>query len=68
MTAFRLLAPIPPMTLDAGCSITFEAIDPATGAAVTGVSISFATIYATNNTALEPSAETTDLLAFVPDG
>lgn len=54
MAAFQLPASIPPMTLDAGCTITFEAIDPDTGAAVTGVTISAAAIYATNVTPGDP--------------
>jgi len=48
VTAFQLLASLPPLSLDAGCTITAEAIDPDTGAAVTGVTISSFTIYATN--------------------
>jgi hypothetical protein len=46
----QLIGPLPAITLDAGCTVTFEAIDPDTGAAVTGVAITSATIYATNDT------------------
>jgi hypothetical protein len=45
----QLAASIPPLTLDAGCTITVEAIDPTTGAAVTGVTVSQVTIYADNS-------------------
>jgi hypothetical protein len=48
MTAYQLIGGLPAVTLDAGCTVTFEAIDPDTGAAVTGVAITQATIYATN--------------------
>jgi hypothetical protein len=44
----QLAASIPPLTLDAGCTITVEAIDPTTGAAVTGITVSNVTIYADN--------------------
>ena len=49
MTAWQLIGPLPLYTLDAGCTITVEAIDPATGAAVTGVVVSQVTIYGVNN-------------------
>jgi hypothetical protein len=39
LTAFQLIGPLPVLTLDHGCTITAEAIDEATGAAVTGVAI-----------------------------
>lgn len=48
MTDHQLLAPLPQLSLDAGCSVTFEAIDPDSGAAVAGVTISEAVVYATN--------------------
>jgi hypothetical protein len=48
VTDSQLLAPIPIYTLDAGCTITVEAISPTTGAAVTGVTVSNVTIYADN--------------------
>jgi hypothetical protein len=48
MTAYQLIGGLPAVTLDAGCTVTFEAIDPDTGAAVTGVAITQAAIYATN--------------------
>jgi hypothetical protein len=44
----QFIAPIPIYTLDAGCTITVEAISPTTGAAVTGVTVSQVTIYADN--------------------
>lgn len=50
MTAHQLLGPLPEVTLDSGCTVTFEAIDPATGAAVTGVVISQASLYGVNLT------------------
>ena len=40
MTAFQLLGSLPFMTLDAGCTITVEAISPTSGAAITGVTVS----------------------------
>lgn len=50
MAAHQLLARMPPLTLDAGCTVTVEAIDPSTGATVTGVTITSAAVYATNTT------------------
>jgi len=52
MAGNQLIGPLPPVTLDAGCVVTFEAIDPNTGANVTGVTISFATLYAVNDDAV----------------
>lgn len=56
MTAYQLLAPMPELTLDAGCTVTWEAIDPATGAAVTGVAITAASVRAVN---YAPNLDTT---------
>jgi hypothetical protein len=49
MASSQLIAPLPFFTLDAGCTITVEAIDPATGAAVTGVVVSQVAIYGVND-------------------
>lgn len=73
MTAYQLLAPLPFVTLDAGCTVTFEAIDPQTGATVTGVAITAATIYANNDaeTTLPPAPVpllTLEPALGVPDG
>ncbi len=66
MTAHQLLAPMPELTLDSGCSVAWEAIDPATGAAVTGVVITVATVRAVN-LAPEEAAPPADVLpVFVP--
>ena len=48
MASHQLIAPLPLITLDAGCTITVEAIDPDTGANVTGVDVSQVTIYGVN--------------------
>ncbi len=41
MAAQPLIAPMAPdIDLDTGCTVVFEAINPTTGAAVTGVTIS----------------------------
>jgi hypothetical protein len=42
----ELIAPLPRLTLVSGMVIAFEAIDPTTGAAVGGVVVSDAAIYA----------------------
>ncbi len=66
MAAHQLLAPMPELTLDAGCIVTWEAIDPATGAAVTGVTITAASVRAINFAPDDtPPAEET-LPLFVP--
>jgi hypothetical protein len=59
----QLAASIPPLTLDAGCTITVEAIDPTTGAAVTGVSVSQVTIYADNSAFTPKVIERTPMFA-----
>jgi hypothetical protein len=67
MASWQLIAPLPLITLDAGCTLTVEAIDPDTGAAVTGVTVSQVTIYADNSSTL-PTApiERTPLYALDP--
>jgi hypothetical protein len=54
MASYQLPAGMPPMTLNAGCTVTVEAIDPDTGATVTGVTVSQVAIYATNVTPGDP--------------
>lgn len=39
---------IPPISLDNGCVVQFEAVDPTTGDPVTGVTVSNVSIYATH--------------------
>lgn len=48
MATDTLKSGIPFLALDGGMSVVFEAIDPATGAAVTGVKVSAVAIYADN--------------------
>jgi hypothetical protein len=48
MADAQLVAAMPLLTLDAGCTVTFEAIDPTNGATVDGAAITQATIYAMN--------------------
>lgn len=45
MTDFQLLASMPMVTLDNGMTLRFEAINPTTGAAVAGVTITDAILY-----------------------
>lgn len=69
MTAYQLKAPMPVMTLDAGCTVAWEAIDPSTGAAVTGVAITQGTVRAVNfapNLTGETPPEEDVLPYFVP--
>ena len=40
MASDTLMAPLPSVVLPPGAQITFEAIDPTTGSAVTGVTVS----------------------------
>jgi hypothetical protein len=60
------IAPLPPLTLDAGCTITVEAINATTGAAVTGVTVSQVTIYADNSTFTSTPIARTPMLALDP--
>ncbi len=46
MAANQLIAPLAPLTVDPGATITVEAINPSTGAAVSGVTVSQVTIFA----------------------
>lgn len=48
MADSQLLAPLPMLVLEAGHTVTIEAINPTTGAAVTGVTITGGLIYAIN--------------------
>ncbi len=66
MAANQLIAPLADMTLDAGCTVTWEAIDPATGAAVTGVAITGATVRAVNFVDEDTPAASDVLPVFVP--
>ena len=66
MAAHQLLAPMPAYTLDSGCIITFEAIDPDTGAVVSGVTITNAGVYGVNDDQTFPSLEAPGLPLFVP--
>lgn len=60
---------MPTLTLDSGCSVTVEAIDPSTGATVTGVTVSKVAFYGLNEVPdfgpIDPSADET-LPVFVP--
>jgi hypothetical protein len=53
VASFQCIAPLPLITLDAGCTVTLEAIDPDTGAAVTGVIVSQVAIYGVNDVAVD---------------
>jgi hypothetical protein len=66
MATSQLVASLPPLTLDAGCTITVEAIHPTTGAAVSGVSVSQVTIYADNSAFTPTPVVRTPLLALDP--
>lgn len=48
MAANQLIAPLPLLTLETGCTVTVEALSPTTGAAVTGVTVAQVALYATN--------------------
>jgi hypothetical protein len=69
LTAFQLIGPLPVLTLDHGCTITAEAIDEATGAAVTGVTVSAVAIYGVNfapDMAGDQSPDATPLFVPIP--
>lgn len=66
MAASQLIAPLPPLTLDAGCTVTVEAINPTTGAAVSGVTVSQVTLYAYTDAAPVPLEPGPTFLAFEP--
>lgn len=67
MASSQLIAPLPLVTLENGMTVTFEAIDPDTGAAVAGVQVSTAVVYVSTATPEEPLAEPAVLLAYAPD-
>lgn len=66
MASYQLIGPGALVTLDSGCTVTFEAIDPDTGAAVSGVAVSSATLYVTTDTPSLVAVEQPTLLAFEP--
>jgi hypothetical protein len=66
MASVQLLASLPPLTLDAGCTVTVEAVNPTTGAAITGVTVSAVTIYADNATTVPTPVERAPLFALEP--
>lgn len=49
MASYQLISSLGVYTLEAGMTVTVEAIDPETGAAVTGVTVSSVAIYASNS-------------------
>jgi hypothetical protein len=67
MAANQLIGPLPAITLDAGCSITVEAIDPSSGATVSGVVVSQVAIYGVNVTPAEALAEPPPILTYRGD-
>lgn len=56
MTNALLRGDLPAVTLDAGCTVTFEALSPTTGATITGVVVSNAALYGVNVTADDVTA------------
>lgn len=72
MAGAQLIGPMPELTLDSGCTVTFEAIDPLTGANVTGVTITKATLYGVNlapdfDTPVKPEDLPTPLWVPIPN-
>lgn len=57
MATSELIAPLPRLTLSNGMTIAFEAIDPATGLAVSGVKVSQVAIYGETQDAAETTVE-----------
>jgi len=68
VTAYQLIGPLPAITLDSGCTITFDAIDPASGAAVTGVTVTLGTIYGNTSAAVPTFEPPSPLLVYAPEG
>lgn len=68
MPANQMKAGMPMLTLDAGCTVTLEAIDPLTGANVTGVTVSAVAIYGVNQTPGAKLDAPPVLLAYSPEG
>ncbi len=48
MAAYTLMAPCPQLPLPAGSIIRLQAVDPSTGAAVSGVTVSNVVVYGEN--------------------
>lgn len=48
MAGNQLLAALPSVTLNSGCTVTFDAINPTTGADVSGVTVSLGAVYGVN--------------------
>jgi hypothetical protein len=64
VTAYQLIGPLSLLTLEAGCTITLEAIDPSTGANVTGVTVSQVAIYGVNAVPTEINGNADVLFAY----
>lgn len=63
----ELIASFAPLELIHGCRIVFEAIDPATGANVAGVTVSAATITVDAPDDLPPAPDAPPLLTIEPN-
>jgi len=63
-----LIGPLPAVTLDSGCSIEFDAIDPATGASVSGVTVTLGTIYGNTSADTPELEQPSPLLVYAPEG
>lgn len=62
----ELLATMPVLPLTPGCVVRFEAIDPTTGVPVSGVTVSLATIFATDLTGDETGLGNSGPFMLVP--
>lgn len=70
MASAQLIGPLPEVTLSSGCTVTFEAIDPNSGATVTGVTVSQAALWGVNLTedaAVPPAEALPPLYVSIPD-
>jgi hypothetical protein len=67
MAANQLIAPLPFLTLEAGATITVEAVNPTTGAAVSGVTVSNVALYAANVYPSDRRSEPDPLFSFNAD-
>lgn len=63
----ELIAPLPEMVLQPGMSVVFEAIDPASGAAVTGVKVTEVSIFGDTTSGGDTSGGSVNVTDVAPE-
>lgn len=67
MASHQLIGTLPAITLDAGCTVTVEAINPTTGATITGVILSAVALYGINDASVPQAFDYESLFTHATD-